>query len=325
MRAMTVTAFGGPEVLRETDLPDPRPGPGQVSVDTSHAAVGLVDVFLRRGDMADNPGLPQPPFVPGGEVAGTVRELGAGVSGLRVGEPVVTLPQITLGGYAAITIAQASSVIALGNSGVDPVQAVAALPYAVTAYLALTKVAHLQPGESLLVHGAAGGLAGTFPAVARSLGASRILGTVQSADRIADIAHLDYDEVLTSADFVAALSDKPVDVVADPVGGEVRAASLNVLAPLGRLLLVGHASSTPDIPVTGDQLWLNSIAMLGFSVPAYLAAQPDTARPAGAYVLPLLGDGRLTVTAEVVPLADAADAHRRVESRQVSGRLVLAV
>jgi NADPH:quinone reductase len=325
MRAMTVTAFGGPEVLRETDLPDPRPGPGQVSIDTSHAAVGLVDVLLRRGDMSDNPGLPQPPFVPGGEVAGTVRELGPGVSGLRVGESVVTLPQITLGGYAAITIAQAATVIPLGNSGVDPVQAVAALPYAVTAYLALTKVAHLQHGESLLVHGAAGGLAATFPAVARSLGASRILGTVLSADRIADTAHLDYDEVFTSADFVAALSDKPVDVVADPVGGEVRTASLNVLAPLGRLLLVGHASSTPDTPITGDQLWLTSIAMLGFSVPAYLAAHQDTARPAGAYVLPLLANGQLTATAEVVPLADAAAAHRRVESRQVSGRLVLAV
>lgn len=325
MRAMTVTAFGEPEVLQEIDLPDPCPGPGQVSIDTSHAAVGLIDVFLRRGDMADNPGLPQPPFVPGGEIAGTVRELGAGVRWLRVGEPVVTLPQVTLGGYASITIAQASTVIPLGDSGVDPVHAVAALPYAVTAYLALTKVAHLQHGESLLVHGAAGGLAATFPAVARSLGASRIVGTVLSADRIADTAHLDYDEVLTSADFVAALSDKPVDVVADPVGGDVRTASLNVLAPLGRLLLVGHASNTPDTPITGDQLWLNSIAMLGFSVPAYLAAYPDTARPAGAYVLPLLADGRLTVTAEVVPLADAAAAHRRVESRQVSGRLVLAI
>src|ERR1700712_3932735 len=103
---MVVSSFGGPEVLTEAELPDPTPGPGQVSIDTSHAAVGLIDVFLRRGDMVDNPGLPQPPFVPGGEVAGTVRELGAGVSGLRVGEQVVTLPQVTLGGYASVTIAQ---------------------------------------------------------------------------------------------------------------------------------------------------------------------------------------------------------------------------
>jgi NADPH:quinone reductase len=322
---MTVTAFGGPEVLCEADLPDPRPGPGQISIDTTHAAVGLIDVFLRRGDMANTAGLPQPPFVPGGEVAGTVRELGAGVIGLRVGEPVVTLPQVTLGGYAGITIAQASTVIPLGDSGVDPVLAVGALPYAVTAYLALTKVAHLRADESLLVHGAAGGLAATFPAVARSLGASRILGTVRSADQIADTAHLDYDEVLTSTDFVEALSGKPVDVVADPVGGDVRTASLNVLAPLGRLLLVGHASSTPDTPITGDQLWLNSVAMLGFSVPAYLAAYPDAGGPAGAYVLPLLADGRLRVSAEVVPLAEAADAHRRVEAREVKGRLVLAI
>src|SRR6202011_5443959 len=76
MHAMVVSSFGGPEVLTEAELPDPTPGPGQVAIDTSHAAVGLIDVLLRRGDMAKRPGLPQPPFVPGLEVAGTVRQLG---------------------------------------------------------------------------------------------------------------------------------------------------------------------------------------------------------------------------------------------------------
>lgn len=325
MRAVTITAFGGPDVLTETELAEPRPGAGQVTIDTTHAAVGLIDVFLRRGDMKDNPGLPQPPFVPGGEVAGTVREVGPGVTEFQIGDPVVTLPQQTLGGYAGVTLAHASTVIPLGDSGVDPVQAVAALPYAVTAYLALTKVAHLQPGESLLVHGAAGGLAATFPAVARSLGASRIIGTVLSTDRIRDTAHLDYDDVLTSAGFATELADRPVDIVADPVGGDVRTASLEVLAPLGRLLLLGHAAGTPDTPVTGDQLWLKSVAMLGFSVPTYLAAFPEAAAEAAQHVLPLLADGRLTVTAEEIPLAQAADAHRRIEARRVAGRLVLAI
>jgi NADPH:quinone reductase len=111
MHAMVATAFGGPEVLTEAELPDPTPGPGQVAIDTTHAAVGLVDVLLRRGDLADTPGLPQPPFVPGGEVAGTVRALGEGVDGFRVGEPVVTMSQATLGGYASVSLAQASTVI----------------------------------------------------------------------------------------------------------------------------------------------------------------------------------------------------------------------
>src|SRR5260370_650234 len=150
-------------VLTETQLPDPEPGPGQLTIDTSHAAVGLIDVLLRRGDMAKRPGLPQPPFVPGLEVAGTVRQLGNGVEGFHVGEPVVTVSQMALGGYASVTVAEASMVVSLTDSDVNPALAVAALPNATTAYLALTRVAHLQHGESVLVHGAAGGHAAHSP------------------------------------------------------------------------------------------------------------------------------------------------------------------
>jgi NADPH2:quinone reductase len=235
------------------------------------------------------------------------------------------MSQATLGGYAGVTLADASAVIPLGDSGVDPVQAVAALPYAVTAYLALSKVAHLQPGESVLVHGAAGGLAATFPAVARLLGASRIVGTVSSPSRIADTTHLGYDAVLTSDRFVEALADQPVDVVADAVGGDVRTASFDVLAPLGRILVLGHAANTPDTPLTGDDLWLKNAAMLGFSIGFYLQVHPGSARPAAEQVLPLLADGRLRLNVEEMPLAKAAEAHNRLESHLVSGRLVLAV
>ncbi|MCD0484854.1 zinc-binding dehydrogenase [Streptacidiphilus sp. ASG 303] len=323
MHAMTISEFGGPQVLVPVDLPDPRPGAGQISIDTSHAAVGLVDVFFRRGDLADRPGFPRPPFVPGLEVAGTVRELGEGVTGFQVGEPVVTLSRMSLGGYATVTLAEAAMTVSLKGSGVDPAQAVAVLPNAVTAHLALTRVAHLREGESVLVHGAAGGLAAAFPAVARSLGASRITGTVTAQARIADTAHLDYDEVLTSDRFVAALDGRPVDVVVDPVGGEVRTASLDVLAPLGRILLLGHAARTPDTPVTGDELWGRNAGMLGFAVGPYLQADPSAAQPAAAHVIALLADGRLTRRIDELPLAEAAEAHRRLEAREVPGRIVL--
>jgi NADPH:quinone reductase len=145
MHAMTITEFGGPEVLVPAELPDPKPAPGQISIDTSHAAVGLIDVFFRRGDRA-GPGYPRPPFVPGLEVAGTVRELGGGVTDFQVGEPVVTLSQMSLGGYATITLADAALTVSLKDAGVDQAQAVAVLPNAVTAYLALTRVAHLRAG-----------------------------------------------------------------------------------------------------------------------------------------------------------------------------------
>jgi NADPH2:quinone reductase len=168
---MIIGEFGGPEVLLPAELPDPKPGPGQITIDTSHAAVGLVDVFFRRGDRVGRPGYPRPPFVPGLEVAGTVRELGDGVTGFQVGEPVVTLSQMSLGGYATVTLGDAALTVSLKDSGADPAQAVAVLPNATTAYLALTRVAHLREGEKLLVHGAAGGLAAAFPAIARLLGA----------------------------------------------------------------------------------------------------------------------------------------------------------
>ncbi len=325
MRAMTISEFGGPQVLVPVDLPDPKPGAGEITIDTTHAAVGLVDVMFRRGDLADRPGFPQPPFVPGLEVAGTVRELGEGVTGFQVGEPVVTLSRMSLGGYATVTSAQAAMTVSLKEVDVDPAQAVAVLPNAVTAYLALTRVAHLRQGESVLVHGAAGGLAATFPAVARSLGASRITGTVSSRARIADTAHLGYDEILTSDHFVKALDGRPVDVVVDPVGGEVRTASLDVLAPLGRILLLGHAARTPDTPITGDELWGRNAGMLGFAVGPYLQTDASAAASATAHVIPLLADGRLTQRIDEVRLSEAAEAHRRLEAREVTGRIVLTI
>jgi NADPH2:quinone reductase len=325
MRAITINEFGGPDVLTETDVPDPRPGPGQISIDTTHAAVGLVDVFFRRGDLAGQSGVPQPPLVPGLEVAGTVRELGEGVDDFEVGEPVVTLSQMSLGGYASVTLAAAAMAVSLKGSGLDPAQAVSVLPNATTAYIALTRVAHLQKGESVLVHGVAGGLAATFPAVARLLGASRVTGTVSSEARIKDAGHLGLDEVFTSERFVEDLDGRQVDVVVDPVGGEVRNATLDVVAPLGRMLLVGHAARTPDVPVTGDDLWLRSIGMLGFSIGSYLLPNPAAGRPAAKKVLHLLTSGELTLRVDELPLSEAAEAHRRLEARQVPGRIVLTI
>ena len=105
MHAAVVTRFGDPGVFELTELPDPVPGPGQVAIDVSHAAVGLIDVYIRQGLYKDRQGLPQPPYVPGLEVAGTIRALGEGVEGFRVGEPVVTLSGTGAeGGYASVSV-----------------------------------------------------------------------------------------------------------------------------------------------------------------------------------------------------------------------------
>jgi len=233
VKAIQVSGFGPPEVLRLTELPDPAPGPGEVAIDVTHAAVGLIDVFIRQGQYRDRPGLPQPPYVPGLEVAGTVRALGEGVAGFAVGEPVVTLSANGgTGGYAAIFVSDAAYVASMKDVSLDPALAVAVVPNGATAYLALTQIARMHDGERVLVHGALGGLAAGFPGIARQLGASRVVGTVRGSDLdAAQQTRLPCDEVTDSAELPGRLAGERFDIIIDPVGGSVRTASIDLLAP----------------------------------------------------------------------------------------------
>ncbi|GAA1508480.1 quinone oxidoreductase family protein [Streptomyces synnematoformans] len=325
MHAAVVTDFGSPDVFEPTELPDPAPAPGQVAIDVTHAAVGLIDVYLRQGLYQDQTGLPQPPYVPGLEVAGTVRALGDGVAGLRVGEPVVTLSgNGAEGGYASVALADAALTTSLDGTGVDPALAVAAVPNAATAYLALTEVAHLKPGEHVLVHGALGGLASAFPGVARALGAAGVTGTVRrSSLERARASALPYDEVVPADDLAEAVGDRRFDVVVDPVGGRVRTASLGVMAPMGRMLLVGNASGDWQHTVPTNALWGGNLALLGYAVGFHLPHHPELAGPAASAALEAVRKGLVQIDVQTVPLSQAAQAHRLLENGSVAGRIVL--
>ncbi|WP_327287567.1 quinone oxidoreductase family protein [Streptomyces sp. NBC_01198] len=325
MQAAVVSRFGEPGVFELTELPDPVPGPGEIAIDVSHAAVGLVDVYIRQGLYQEREGMPQPPYVPGLEVAGTVRALGEGVTDFRVGEAVVTLSGTGAeGGYASISVVDAALTVSLEGSGVDPAAAVAAVPNAATAYLALTEVAHLKQGERVLVHGALGGLASTFPGVARGLGAARVVGTARRASLAkAQASTLPYDEVVSSDDFADTLGEQRFDVVIDPVGGQVRTDSLRVMAPLGRMLLVGNASGDWEHTVPTNALWGANHALLGFSIGFYLPNRPDMVRPAARGALEAVRQGLVAIDARTLPLSEVAEAHRLLEEGGVGGRLLL--
>ena len=323
MRAIVIPRFGGPEVLTEAERPDPHPGPGQISINVTHAAVGMIDVIFRRGDHAGDDRFPPPPFVPGIEVAGLVREVGEGADQFSVGDRVVTLSLVELGGYATVALADAARTVSLEGIDVDTAQAIATLPNAVTAYLALTNVVRIDGNKTLLVHGASGGLASVFPAVARQLGAQRLIGTVPETAHIEPARALGYDMVITGASFPAALEGEKVGIVVDPVGGELRKPSLDVLAPQGQLLLVGHAGSNPDEPFTGDDLWRRSVGATGFTVGMFLQADPSRAQPALEAVSSLVVDGTLRVPVQTLELTQAAVAHRLLEERKNTGRLIL--
>ncbi|MFF3751449.1 zinc-binding alcohol dehydrogenase family protein [Streptomyces sp. NPDC002018] len=324
MKAVHVTRFGDPTVLEAVDLPDPHPGAGQVAIDVTHAAVGLIDVFFRQGLFKDQEGLPRPPFVPGLEVAGTVRALGEGVTGLTVGEKVVTLSATGTGGYASVLVSDQALVISTEGSGIGPALAVAAVPNAAMAYLALTRVARMSAGESILVHGALGGFASAFPGIARQLGASRVVGSVRTGKLAAAAAsRLPYDEIVDSAELPDALHGQAFDVVIDPVGGAVRTRSLDLLAPSGRLLLVGNASGDWGDLIDSNRLWLGGLTVSGFSAGSYIPAHMEELGPAAEAALRAVADGLADTEIDILPLADAVSAHERMETRSVGGRIVL--
>ena len=297
-----------------------------MAIDVTYAAVGLIDIYIRRGLYRNRPGLPQPPYVPGLEVAGTIRALGDGAAGFAIGEPVVTLSGTGAeGGYASVMVAAAAMTVRLDGTGLDPAAAVAALPNATTAYAALTDVAHLKPGERVLVHGALGGLASAFPGVARTLGAAGVTGTARRSSLAAARASaLPYDEVIASEDLLTALGGQRFDVVIDPVGGQVRTDSLRVMKPLGRMLLVGNASGDWQHTVATNDLWLGSLAMAGFSSGYYFPAHPDRAQPAARGAINAISQGLVDIRTQVFPLAEAAEAQRRAENGPVAGRILLA-
>jgi NADPH2:quinone reductase len=326
VQAVQATAFGGPSVLQVVNLPDPAPGPGQLSIDVTHAAVGLIDLFFRQGIYKDVPGMPQPPFVPGLEVAGTVRQLGEGVTGLAVGERVVSMSAGDgTGGYASVFVTRPDSVVSTEGYGIDPALAVAALPNAAMAHIALSHVAHLAAGESVLVHGALGGFPAAFPGIARQLGASRVVGTVRKGKLAAAAStRLPYDKIVDSADLLAALGGETFDVIVDAVGGEVRTQSLGLMRPGSRMVVAGNASGQWEHNLDSNQLWLRSITVSGFNAGAYLPAHPQLVRPALEAARSAVAAGLGATEIDVLPFSQAVTAHERMESRSVNGRIVLA-
>jgi NADPH2:quinone reductase len=325
MRAVTIPRFGDASVLTLEDVPVPEPGVNQVAIDVTHAAVGLADVLMRRGEFGGTP-----PIIPGLEVAGTIRALGDQVAGLRVGQPVVTLSRPTGGGYAEVTLADAAITLPLDDlaPAVDPALAVAVVPNATTALLALDEIVHLRAGERVLIHGATGALASIIGQIARELGAGQVIGTVRSRDRFQDARRNGFDTVAESAQFVDTLARgglDAVDVIVDPVGGPLREESLKMLAPLGRLLAVGNASGAADVAIGANRLWLSNAAVLGFNIGGLLTSHPERGTAAARRALGLLAAGRITSVHAALPLDGAAEAHRRLEVGGLSERIILTV
>jgi len=325
MRSIAIHRFGGPEVLAPLERTTPRPGPGEVAIDVAFAGLNFGEVLFRRGVLPDLP----LPFVPGLEASGRVRALGEGVSGLKPGQRVVALTIVGGGAYAEVAIAPAALVVPVPD-GIDLATAAGLPSNLSTAMQILHDVAPVRAGETVLVHAAAGGVGGLLGQVAKAAGAGRVIGTVGSPAKRAHALARGYDEVIVGADFIrdpqAALGEAAVTLAIDPVGGDLRRASLQALAPHGRLVVMGNASDAPDVTVSTQDLWFS-----GRSVGGYILlseAQRDPARVSAALRrgLEWVAEGRIRAeVSEVLALDDAAEAHRRIESRATTGKLVFRV
>jgi NADPH:quinone reductase len=322
MRAIEIQEYGGPEVLRVVEVDVPEPGPGQVSVDVAHAGVNFADLKA-RGEGYRVPALP---FRPGLEVSGRVRALGAGVTGLTVGQEVTALT--AGGGYAEVAVAEAATVFPLPD-GVD-LRTAATLPTVLpTAYALVHAVGRLQRGETVLVQSAAGGVGTVVGQLAKAAGAGAVYGVVSSAAKAEYARAHGYDEVFVG-DFEkavrAATGERGVDLALDPVGGETLKASLASLAVFGRLVSFGNASSAEPWQVGQPELYPTGLSVGGFSILTLAQTAPAELRTLveRAFAKAAEGTVSLPVTAQFA-LEEAAQAHRLMGARRSTGKLLLKV
>jgi NADPH2:quinone reductase len=320
MKAILIETFGGPEVLRLADVPDPQAGKGQIRARVEAAGVNFIDVYHRTGLYPN-----ALPFVPGQEGAGVVEQVGEGVVGLREGDRV-GWANVT-GAYAERALVPAAAAVRVPPS-VDSRTAAAVLLQGMTAHYLCRSTYPLKPGDTCLVHAAAGGVGLLLVQMAKQRGA-RVIGTVGSEEkaRLAREAGADDVVLYDREDFLQAVKrltgGRGVEVVYDGVGRATAAKSLDCLAPLGMMVFFGNASGPVD-PI--DPLALSRKGSLFLTRPSlghYTADRASLERRAGE-VFGLVAEGRLRVRiGRTFPLAEAAEAHRALQGRQTTGKVLL--
>jgi NADPH2:quinone reductase len=308
------------------ELPQPLPGRGELSVDVEFAGVGFVDTLFRAGAFE----LPMP-LTPGIEVTGRVREMGPDVVGFQVGQPVAALlndfgrgPRA--GGYAEIAVAHASMAIPLPEDA-DLARIAAVQVNGVTAWIALHHLARLNVQDDVLVLGASGGLGSITSRLAAVHPARRVIGVVGSAAKRPSAAAC--TDVIIGTDIEAALNEitsgRGVDVVIDPVGGELRTQAFGRLAAFGRHVVLGNASGQ-DQPISGDAAWLGTRQLIGFSLGGVAHLVPDQIHAAASAVVELVHRDVLREPApSVLPLDQVVEVHRALERRSAPAKTVLAM
>jgi len=335
MRQVVIPRYGPPEVLEVRERPDPIPGDGEIRIRVRAAGVNFADLLARIGLYPD---APKPPVVVGYEVAGIVDAVGPNVSGPREGDRVVALTRF--GGYADCVVVPAAYVFRIPDELSDAEAAAVPVSY-VTATLALYRMAAITSGETVLVHNAGGGLGIAATQLAR-LRRATVIGTASAAKHDAlrsfGVEHaIDYRRADIEAEIKRITHGRGVDVILDPIGGSSFAVSYRLLAPLGRLAMVGVSS------IAGERrsplkvfraLWSmpkfkplslvnRNRGVFGLNL-AHLWDEHRQLQSSMALLMTELSAHRLQpVVARTFPLERAADAHRFIQNRGNIGKVIL--
>lgn len=333
MKAIRMYHHGTPDVLVYEDMPTPHPGPGQVLIKVEAVAVNYADLIRRRNDPYPFPTLL--PFTPGGEVAGTVEALGDGVAEPAAGTPVFALVgNDGSSGYAQYAVANASQVIPI-PPGLSAETASALVVAGATAMLTLMEAARLQAGERVLVQAAAGGVGSYAVQIAKLLGAGTVIGAASSAEKRALAAQLGADHTVdyTQPDWPDRVREytggQGVDIVLEMSGGRVFDQSLSCLAPFGRAVVYGMASreGAQFSPETLRNLLYAPApnqSLIGFNLGLWFALRPHIAINALQTLIGFVMSGEVQVQiSQVLPLSQAAAAHRMIGDRRTTGKIVL--
>jgi NADPH2:quinone reductase len=320
MKAIQIHETGGPEVLTLADLPIPEPGPGQVLIRVEAVGVNFIEVYFRNGVYKA-----ALPLTLGSEAAGTVEELGPGVTGFAAGDAVASVS--VLGSYAEYALVPAAALVKVPE-GLTMQQAAAALLQGMTAHYLSHSTFPLKAGDTALVHAGAGGVGLLLTQMAARLGA-RVIATVSTAEKAELSRSAGASDVIlyTEKDFAAEVKrltgGKGVDVVYDSVGKTTFEGSLNCLRPRGLLALFG-ASSGPVPPF--DLIHLSSKGSLFITRPTlwhYVATRAELEQRSGD-VLGWAASGELKLRTEhVYPLSEAAQAQTDLEDRKTTGKILL--
>ena len=319
MKTIRVHEIGGPDVLTYEDMPMPSPGPGQAQVRIEAIGLNYIDCYFRMGLYKT-----ALPYTPGMEAAGTITAIGADVTEIRVGDRVAYAGH--MGAYAEYAVIPADRLVKLPDR-VDARTAAAAMLQGMTAHYLATSTYGLKKGDTALVHAAAGGVGLLLIQIARMRGA-RVFGTVSTREKAALAKEAGADEVIlyTEQDFEAEVmrltGGKGVNVVYDSVAKTTFDKSLNCVGVRGTLALFGQ-SSGPVPPFDPARLAKNGVFLTRPSLAHHTATRPELLQRAGD-VLGWVMSGQLKLRiSHVLPLKEAPEAHRLLEGRKTTGKVLL--